>query len=33
MEYEEMMLERKGQTGRIRPGGFVRLAYRDVVDG
>ncbi len=33
MEYEEMMLERKGQTGRIRPGGFVRLAYRDEVDG
>lgn len=33
MEYDEMMLERKGQTGRIRPGGFVRLAYRDEVDG
>jgi len=33
MEYEEMMLERKGQTGRIRPYGFVRLAYRDEVDG
>lgn len=33
MEYEEMMLERKGQTGRIHPGGFVRLAYRDDVDG
>jgi dienelactone hydrolase len=33
MEYDEMMLERKGQTGRIRPDGFVRLAYRDDVDG
>ena len=33
MEYDEMMLERKGQTGRIRPSGFVRLAYRDEVDG
>jgi dienelactone hydrolase len=33
MEYEEMMLERKGLTGRIRPYGFVRLAYRDEVDG
>jgi len=33
MEYDEMMLERKGLTGRIRPGGFVRLAYRDEVDG
>lgn len=33
MEYDEMMLERKGQTGRIRPYGFVRLAYRDDVDG
>lgn len=33
MEYDEMMLERKGMTGRIRPHGFVRLAYRDEVDG
>ena len=33
MEYSEIMLERKGQTGRIRPSGFVRLAYRDEVDG
>ena len=33
MEYSEMMLERKGLTGRIRPYGFVRLAYRDEVDG
>ena len=33
MEYDEMMLERKGLTGRIRPDGFVRLAYRDEVDG
>jgi dienelactone hydrolase len=33
MEYDEMMLERAGQTGRIRPHGFVRLAYRDESDG
>ena len=33
MEYDEMMLERQGKTGRIRPDGFVRLAYRDEVDG
>jgi dienelactone hydrolase len=33
MEYEELMLERQGRTGRIRPYGFVRLAYRDEVDG
>jgi dienelactone hydrolase len=33
MEYEELMLERQGQTGRVRPYGFVRLAYRDDVDG
>jgi len=33
MEYQEMLLERNGQTGRIRPYGFVRLAYLDDVDG
>lgn len=33
MEYREMMLERKGLVGRIRPDGFVRLAYIDEVDG
>jgi len=33
MEYDEMMLERMGRTGRIRPYGFVRLAYMDEVDG
>ncbi len=33
MEFDEMMLERAGQTGRVRPHGFVRLAYRDEVDG
>lgn len=33
MEYDELMLERSGKTGRIRPSGFVRLAYRDEVDG
>ncbi len=33
MEYQELMLERQGKTGRIRPYGFVRFAYRDEVDG
>ena len=33
MEYEEMLLEQKGLVGRIRPHGFVRLAYLDEVDG
>ena len=33
MEFDELMLERKGLTGRVRPHGFVRLAYRDEVDG
>ena len=33
MEYEEMMLERRGTPARIRPHGFVRLAYVDEVDG
>jgi len=33
MEFEELMLESNGQTGRIRPHGFVRLAYRDPTDG
>ena len=33
MEYDEIMLERKGLVGRIRPYGFVRMAYRDEVDG
>ena len=33
MEFEELELERSGKGGRIRPDGFVRLAYRDEVDG
>jgi|CZKI01.1.fsa_nt_gi dienelactone hydrolase len=33
MEYDELMLERQGRQGRIRPYGFLRLAYRDEVDG
>ncbi len=33
MEYREMVLEREGAPGRIRPYGFVRLAYIDDVDG
>jgi predicted esterase len=33
MEYEELEQERDGQNARIRPHGYVRLAYRDPVDG
>jgi dienelactone hydrolase len=33
MEFEELMLERAGKVGRVRPGGFVRLAWRDETDG
>lgn len=33
MEYEELMLERKGQVGRVRPFGFVRIGWIDEVDG
>ena len=33
MEYEELMLERAGKVGRVRPGGFVRLAWIDDTDG
>ncbi len=33
MEYDELMLEREGKQGRVRAFGFVRLAYRDEVDG
>ncbi len=33
MEYEELLLERAGKTGGLRPGGFVRLAWTDDVDG
>jgi dienelactone hydrolase len=32
MEFDELMLERTGQAGRVRPGGFVRLAWRDETD-
>jgi len=32
MEFEELELERTGKGSRIRPFGFVRLAYRDEVD-
>ncbi len=32
MEYDELMLERRGETGRVRPYGFVRLGWRDEVD-
>ena len=32
MEFEELELERSGQGSRVRPFGFVRLAYRDPVD-
>ncbi len=33
MEFEEIKLEAKGQRARVRPHGFMRLAYRDEVDG
>jgi dienelactone hydrolase len=33
MEYEELKLERSGQTGRIRPFGFVRIGWIDEIDG
>lgn len=32
MEFEELMLERAGKVGRVRAGGFVRLAWRDETD-
>jgi dienelactone hydrolase len=33
MEFQEMRLEARGEKARVRPHGFVRLAYRDEVDG
>ncbi|HEV7609518.1 MAG TPA: prolyl oligopeptidase family serine peptidase [Steroidobacteraceae bacterium] len=33
MEFEELMLERAGQVGRVRADGFVRLAWIDDTDG
>ncbi|MET0497254.1 MAG: prolyl oligopeptidase family serine peptidase [Steroidobacteraceae bacterium] len=33
MEFEELQLEDRGRAARIRPSGFVRIAYRDEVDG
>jgi poly(3-hydroxybutyrate) depolymerase len=33
MEYAELALERAGQTGGARNGGFVRLGWTDQVDG
>ncbi len=33
MEFSELLLERAGKTGRVRHGGFVRLAWIDEVDG
>jgi dienelactone hydrolase len=33
MEYDELMLERAGKPGRVRAGGFVRLAWIDETDG
>jgi dienelactone hydrolase len=33
MEFDELLLERAGKPGRVRPGGFVRLAWIDEVDG
>jgi dipeptidyl aminopeptidase/acylaminoacyl peptidase len=33
MEYDELMLERQGKTGRVRPHGFLRLGWLDEADG
>jgi dienelactone hydrolase len=33
MEYDELKLAAEGKKGPIRPNGFVRLAYRDEIDG
>ena len=33
MEFEELLLERRGEVGRVRPSGFVRLAWTDEIDG
>jgi hypothetical protein len=33
MEFEEMKQEARGMNARVRPYGFLRLAYRDEVDG
>jgi dienelactone hydrolase len=33
MEYEELKLERAGKPARVRPGGFVRMAWIDETDG
>jgi len=33
MEFDELMLERRGEVGRVRPSGFVRLAWTDESDG
>ena len=34
MEYAEIRLEQQGKAdARVRAGGFMRIAYRDPVDG
>ncbi|MFA6132804.1 MAG: NPCBM/NEW2 domain-containing protein [Phycisphaerae bacterium] len=33
MEYLELRASRNGEDVRVRPGGFVRLAWRDEIDG
>ncbi len=33
MEYEELLLERAGNTGGLRASGFVRLSWTDDIDG
>lgn len=33
MEFEELQLEAQGRAARLRPGGFVRIAYSDDIDG
>lgn len=33
MEFEELQLETQGRATRLRPSGFVRIAYNDEIDG
>ncbi len=33
MEFEELQQEARGRAARVRSGGFVRIAYKDEIDG
>jgi dienelactone hydrolase len=33
MEYQELLLESSGRPARVRASGFVRIAYKDEIDG